>query len=644
MKKKSLPWHKEYTVTGIPVSLQPYPDKPVYELLYTTAKKYKKNGLIQFNHKITYPQLKDKVDRLATAFCNLGLKKGDRVAAILPTSIQFVLTDYAISRAGLIHIPSSSLDSVSSLEHKFNDGKPRALVTLSEHADVAAQVMKKCKIEFLILCDLNDFSNKPAAVSPARGNNIPADALWMNDLIDKTPPAPPDITFDVENDIETLMFTGGTTGLAKGCMLTHRNIYANSMQGMYAFGLQAILLKGAITVLMGLPFFHTYGHSVMHNMTLLGFNQILVPDPRDTAGMIQMIKEHCPLMQFGVPTQFMKLSEELDGYAMLGVSGSAALPTNVQDKFESKAGGGILEGYGLSEMSPTTHLNTSFLVRLFGGRTSMKINTIALSIPGGLMFINLLLRLVGTRNVGYLVTRAFAFMAKMTSKKPAANKKATGRAAEKRGTIGIPYPDVEVKFLSVETGKEVTIDDMLKGERGEMLLRGPNRMMGYWPDRGSGIDEDGYIHTSDVVRIDENGFFYIVDRTKDMIIVSGYKVYSREVDDILYHHPKVEMAATVGIPDPEREGSERVGVYIQPREKYRNDITEQEIIDYLKEKVAKYAVPRVVMIIDSMPLTEVHKVNKKLLREMAAKDLSSLPVSAGKGVKNKEGKKEKARA
>ena len=115
---------------------------------------------------------------------------------------------------------------------------------------------------------------------------------------------------------------------------------------------------------------------------------------------------------------------------------------------------------------------------------------------------------------------------------------------------------------------------MLKGERGEMLLRGPNRMLGYWPEAGSGIDEDGYIHTSDVVRIDENGFFYIVDRTKDMIIVSGYKVYSREVDDILYHHPKVEMAATVGIPDPEREGSERVAVYIQPREKFRNSITE----------------------------------------------------------------------
>jgi long-chain acyl-CoA synthetase len=642
MAHEVLPWHKEYKVTGIPTTLKPYPDKPVYEILYDTAKKFKKNGLIQYNYKMTYPVLKDKVDRLATALYNLGLRKGDRVAAILPTSIQFILTDYAISRAGLVHIPSSSLDSVTSLEHKFIEGKPRALVTLVEHVDVAVQVIKKCKIEYLILCDLHDFMEDSSGSTLKKGKNIPKEALWMSELIDKTQPAPPDIKFDVEKDIETLMFTGGTTGLAKGCMLTHRNIFANSMQGLYAFGLQGKLLKGAVTVLLGLPFFHTYGHSVMHNITYLGFSQILIPDPRDTDGMIKMIKEHCPLMQFGVPTQFMKLSEELDGYAMLGVSGSAALPTNVQDKFESKAGGGILEGYGLSEMSPTTHLNTSFLVRLFGGRLSMRINTVMMSFPGVLPLLNFLLRMAGTRNVGFVITKAFAFLAKLTSKKPAADPKKSGKKVEKRGTIGVPYPDVEIKFLSVETQEEVSVSEMLKGERGEMLLRGPNRMLGYWPDPGSGIDEDGWIHTSDVVRIDENGFFYIVDRTKDMIIVSGYKVYSREVDDILYHHPKVEMAATVGIPDPEREGSERVAVYIQPREKFKKNITPEEIIDYLKQKVAKYAVPKVVHIIDTMPLTEVHKVNKKLLREMAAKDQGSSKPAAGNTGKKKEGKKQKA--
>jgi long-chain acyl-CoA synthetase len=618
MKTASLPWHKEYKITGIPVTLKPYPDKPVYDILYVTAKKYKKNGLIQFNYKMTYPVLKDKVDRLATAFYNLGFKKGDRIATILPTSIQFELSDYAISRAGLVHVPSSSLDSISSLEHKFNEAKPRAIITLAEHIDVALQVVKTCKIENLILCNLDEFSKNPSPKTSKK--EIPKNTLWLTELIDKTPPSPPDFKFDVEKDIETLMFTGGTTGLAKGCMLTHRNIYANSLQGVYAFGMQSLLIKGAVTVLLGLPFFHTYGHSVMHNITYLGWNQILVPDPRDTAGMIQMIKEHYPLMQFGVPTQFMKLSEELEGYAMLGVSGSAALPPSVQNKFEDKAGGGIMEGYGLSEMSPITHTNTSFLIRLFGGRIAMRITTLNLSIPGILPLINFFLRLLGPRNVGKITVKLFGLLAKLTKKKPSTTTEDTHKKVEKRGTIGVPCPDVEVKFLSVETGEEISVEDMLKGERGEMLIKGPNRMLGYWPEPGSGVDEDGFIHTSDVVRLDENGYFYIVDRTKDMIIVSGYKVYSREVDDILYQHPKVELAATVGIPDPEREGSERVAVYIQPRETFKKHITEDEIINYLKQRVAKYAVPRVVRIIDIMPLTEVHKVNKKLLRDMAAKE------------------------
>ncbi len=631
MKKKSLPWYKEYKITGIPVSLQPYPDKPVYEILYNAAEKYEKNGLIQYNFKMTYPEVKDKVDRLATALYNLGLHKGERVATILPTSIQFVLADYGISRAGLVHIPSSSLEPIPALEHKFREGRPRALITLEEHTDLALQIMKKSEIKYLILCALDEYSSPHKEGTPTKKMQAPKNAIWITELIDKTPPSPPVIDFDVENDLETLLFTGGTTGIAKGCMLTHRNIYANSLQNMYSFGKSGFLLKGAITDLLGLPFFHSFGHIIMHTITLYGHNQILIPDPRDTAGMIEMIKKYYPVIQIGVPTQFMKLSQELEKYGMLGVSGSAPLPTSTQEQYEKKAGGGIMEGYGLSEMSPVTHLNTSFLVRVYGGRLSMRLNTMLISIPGNLQLLNGLLRLAGTRINGFLLTKFFYLMAKLTRKKSSAGKKAAAKTVEKRGTIGIPFPDTEVKFLSIETGNEIPIEDMLKGERGEMLLRGPQRMLGYWPKPGSGIDEDGYIHTSDVVRIDDKGYFYIVDRTKDMIIVSGYKVYSREVDDILCQHPKVELAATIGIPDPEREGSERIAVYIQPKERFKKNLTGNEITYFLKKHVAKYAVPKVVKIIDEIPLTEVHKVNKKLLREMAARDFGSRQAPRKKG-------------
>jgi long-chain acyl-CoA synthetase len=617
MNNKSLPWEKEYKVVGIPKSLQPYPDQPVYDILYQTAKKYKKNGLIQFNTLMPYPEVKDKVDRLATALYNLGLKKGDRVATILPTSIQFMISDYAISRAGLVHIPSSSLEPVPTLEHKFKEGTPRALITLEEQVNLAVQISTKCNIEHLILCKLDDYSNPSGKTTNAA---VPKNALWMAELIEKTPPSPPDITFDVDKDIETLMFTGGTTGVAKGCMLTHRNIYSNALQNLCGFGITNRLLRGAATVLLGLPFFHTYGHSLLHCITLFGCNMLLVPDPRDTQGMIKSIKEYYPFMQIGVPTQFMKISEELEGYGMLGISGSAPLPTSTQEKFEQKAGGGVMEGYGLSEMSPVTHLNTSFMIRIFGGRIPVSLVTLFLSIPGVIFLINSLLLLVGPRINGKILTKAFYLLAKLTHKKVAAAKEVSAKKVEKRGTIGIPFPDVEVKLLSVEDGKELSTEDMLKGERGEMCLRGPNRMLGYWPNPGTGIDEDGYIHTSDVVKVDERGYFYIVDRIKDMVIVSGYKVYSREVDDILYLHPKVEMAATIGIPDPEREGSERIAVYIQPKEEFKNKISSDEIINFVKERVAKYAVPKVVKIIDTMPLTEVQKVDKKQLREMAKKD------------------------
>lgn len=610
MAKQNLPWEKEYRVFGIPKTLKPYPDAPVYDILATAAQKFKKNGLIQNNFKMTYPKLKDHVDRLATALAGLGLQKGDRVATLLPTSIQFFVADYAISRAGLVQIPSSSLEPPDNLEHKFSESSPKALICLDEYLDVVRTILKKTPIPHVILTRMGDYGNEP--LQPAGDTGIPG-GRWMLPLIEQTPPNPPELAYDVENDLETLLFTGGTTGLPKGCMLTHRNIYANAIQNLHGMGQAGALIRGAISVLLGLPLFHSYGHLIMHSMTLFGFNQILINDPRDTAGMVAMIKEYRPLIQIGVPTQFMKLCEaELKGLGMLCLSGSAPLPASAQEAFEKKAGGGIMEGYGLSEMSPTTHLNTSFLLRLFGGRIPVMINNFVLRTPGLKPTVNWLLRLAGPKTVGYMLTRVFLALTYLTAPRPSAKKK-----VEKRGAIGIPFPDTEIKFLDVETGAELTPEDLATGKTGEMLLRGPQRMLGYWPNPGDGVDADGYIHTSDVVRVDENGYFYIVDRTKDMIIVSGYKVYSREVDDILYKHPAVDMAATVGIPDAAREGSERVVVYVQPKPSFKTTLTEADILNYLKEKVPKYAVPKKVYLVDEIPLTEVQKVNKKELRKQA---------------------------
>ncbi|MCX5849624.1 MAG: class I adenylate-forming enzyme family protein [Deltaproteobacteria bacterium] len=613
MAKTDLPWLEEYKVLGIPETLKPYPDQPAYEILYNTAKNYPRQGLIQMDYMMTYPQVKDHADRLATALNKMGLKKGDRVATLLPTSIQFIVADYGISRAGLVHIPSSSLEPADHLQHKFKESLPDALICLDEYLDVVEGILKDFDFKNIIVMKLADYSlDKPKSYEPLKIKN----AVWWEELMAKTPPTPPDITFDVEKDLELILFTGGTTGLAKGCMLTHRNVYANAMQSANALGCSSLLLKGVLTVLMGVPFFHSYGHCVMHCMTYEGYNQILIPDARDTASMVRMIKKYRPFLQMGVPTQYLKLTqEELKGVSILGISGSAPLPKNVQEEYEKKGGGGgIAEGYGLSEMSPNTHLNASFLIRILGGRSAVKFNSKLLTLPGVAKIGNGFLRAVGSKTVGYFMSKGMGILSKLTKKKAS---KASGSEIEKRGTVGVPMPDTEIKIVDVDSGKVLSWDELIAGKTGEMCLRGPQRMLGYWPKVGSGLDDEGYVRTGDVVKVDDKGYFYIVDRTKDMIIVSGFKVYSREIDDILQYYPGVERAATVGVADPERQGSERVIVFIEPQKGQEKEITEEKVIEFLKSKVAKYAVPKTVRIVDAIPLTEVQKIDKKLLRQMA---------------------------
>jgi long-chain acyl-CoA synthetase len=441
---------------------------------------------------------------------------------------------------------------------------------------------------------------------------------WLMEIIDQAKAEPPKITFDAARDIETLLFTGGTTGIPKGCMLTHRNMIANSLQNTSMLGPIANMFVGNMSVLLGLPFFHSYGHSLMHTMIANSATLLLVVDPRDNKSMLKMIEDYHPVMQVGVPTQFMKmLGENLKKAKLIGLSGSAALPPNVQEKFEESSGGYIAEGYGLSELSPVTHFNVSANIRVFGGRKMMVFMNKTLFNPISVAIQRTFAKLIGYKNFGAIFTEILSLMAKRSRK----SKKLKG--VERRANIGIPMPDTEVKVVEVDTGKTITYEQLINEQKvGEMLLNGPQRMLGYWPDPGKGLDEDGFVHTGDVVKMDEKGYFSIVDRTKDMVIVSGYKVYTREIDDLLYEHPATEMAAAIGVPDPNIPGSERVMVFVQVKPECRDEICEEDYMQFLREKVAKYAVPRAIVFLDSMPLTEVYKVNKKLLREMEASKLA----------------------
>jgi acyl-CoA synthetase (AMP-forming)/AMP-acid ligase II len=333
--------------------------------------------------------------------------------------------------------------------------------------------------------------------------------------------------------------------------------------------------------------------------------------------MLRMIHEFNPVLQFGVPTQFMKLlDEDIKATRIIGISGSAALPPNVQEKFEKESKTFVSEGYGLSELGPVTHFNVSANIRAMGGRKMVPITNVLMFNPLNKAFMNFQARMLGPKMYGKIFLTVLGLVSDRNRKKEKL------KSVEKRATIGIPVPDTVIKVVEVDSGRTISFAEMIeKGAVGEMLLSGPQRMLGYWPEPGRGLDEEGFVHTGDVVKLDENGYFSIVDRTKDMAIISGYKVYTREVDDILYDHPATEMAATIGVPDPEREGSERIKVFIQLKAEYRGKVSEDDYMGYLKEKVAKYAVPRAIIFLDEMPLTEVYKVNKKMLREMELEEM-----------------------
>jgi long-chain acyl-CoA synthetase len=607
------PWLKEYRVCGIPGTLEPYPEVPSHYLLDQAAELYPRMGCVQLGLELSYPELKELSDRFAGALASLGVGKGDRVATLLPTSVQFVLADTAISKAGAVHVPASFLESRDDLARKFARAAPRALVCLDEYLHHAEYLRDLEEPLVVVATALDDFSSGLPRVAPGRG--IPS-APRLTELVEQASPRPPAVGIDPLEDLETLLFTGGTTGTAKGCMLTHADVVANALQCPVIFGPVGRAFKGNMSVVLGTPFFHAYGHAMFHTMTGMCFNLLLLADPRDYRGMLAMVRRYHPIMQVGVPTQFMKLLEEEKGARVIGISGSAPLRPNVQKQFESDERGVVTEGYGLSEMTAVTHFNVSALVRVMGGRGSMRFLNATLFGPLGTPVLRAVSRVTGPRLFGRIFMAVVSVFSRVTRKMSGVSR------VERHATIGIPLPDTEIRVLDLETGEPIALDEMVRDSRcGELAMRGPQTMLGYWPEAGEGLGPGGFVHTGDVVRMDARGYFSIIDRVKDMIIVSGYKVYTKEVDDVLHGHPATELAATIGIPDPERSGSELVVVFVQLKEGYRGRVTEEEFLDWLRGRVARYAAPRAVVFVEAMPLTEVLKIRKNELRRMAAERL-----------------------
>ena len=622
------PWIRLYETLALPETFEPYPETSYTEFhLDEPASKYPDSlALVQFDYEMTYRGLKEHVDRLATALADLGIKKGDVVATVLQTSIQFAIADMAIPKIGAIHLLGSVIDSVDGLIDKFTRTECRMVIcchTNVKDRDVIEKVKEAANstgVEKIIITHTKDYSSNPPE------HKDEEEVIWFTDLIKKYPPKPPNVDIDPKRDIAVLSFTGGATGTPKGVMLSHYNSIAHttSFFGSLLPSSIADLFEGIVRVLMPLPQFHMYGHGMTILMLRHGYALLLVTDPRDMNEFIRLAREYHPLFTVGAPAQYMKLAEKVEDLGLIALSGSMPLAPTTHMHFEENTGSIMVEGYGLAEFSPVTHAPSmvSVFVPLFGnednaGEAFHLFNNFLKTI-GVSSLIKRILNMVGPDEIGLLSNKIIMFISKNTLVTP------SGREKEIMGSIGVPCVDADIKIIDVVTEDEIPMEKVVK-ERltGEMCIKAPWRMVGYWPDVGSGTDEEGYVHTGDVVTIDGWGRTYIIDRVKEMVNVSGYKVYPREIDDLLCNYPGVEEIATIGYPDPGRPGSDLLKVFIVPTQDYKGRMKKEDIMDYLRSRTPPYAVPKDIEFRDEFPKTSTNKILKKRLREEEVKKMSS---------------------
>lgn len=546
----SKPWLKFYP-EGIPSSID-YEEICLHDMFYRTASEYpERDALIFQGYRISYSDLKYRVDSLASFLAATGIKKGDVVAVLLPNMIQTVITYYAVLRIGGIIQMNNPLYTDRELEYQFNDSGAKALVTLDLLANRMIALRKNTKIESIIYTSMGDYlppvkkflvklvgkkKGLRADVQPAEKVYRWVDAAGFNATVPQV-----EVSFD---DTAVYQYTGGTTGQSKGAVLTHRNLC--SMVQMYRAWFPT-LNKGEEVLISAAPVFHVLGMSAAMNLPIyMGWTAVMVPKPQP-ADLLEATRRYRPSVCSMVPTMYVGMLQhpdlkktDMSCYKVL-TSGGSSLPVEVLKKFKELTGADINEGFGMTETSPQTHLNP------FGG-------------------------------------------------------------VNKPGSIGLPYPDTEVKIVDLLTGEE----PLPAGKEGEMIFRGPQVTKGYLnkPEETAKAIKNGWLHSGDIAYMDEDGYFFVVDRMKDLIISSGYNVYPREIEEILYEHPLIQKAAVIGVPDEKR--GEKIKVFAVPNEGAVLD--EKEIMDYCHERLARYKWPAIVEIRTALPESNVGKILKKELR------------------------------
>lgn len=547
------PWLSLYP-SEIPHEIN-FEERTLQSYLKEAAIEHPSKTAIHFlGKKLTFQEVYDQSLKLANYLKELGVKKGDRVSIMLPNCPQAVISYYGVLFAGGIVVQTNPLYMERELEYQINDSGSEIIITLDILYPRVSKVKALTKLRDIIVTGIKDYLPFPKNMlypfvqKKQYGIVVKVEHSGENHLFTEVMKESQvneiDVDIDPENDLALLQYTGGTTGFPKGVMLTHMNLVSNTMMSvkwMYK-------CKRAQEKVIGiLPFFHVYGMTAVMNLSIMqAFEMVLLPkfDPETTLKTIQKEK---PTLFPGAPTIYIALLNhpDIQKYDLSSIdsciSGSAALPVEVQEQFERVTGGKLVEGYGLSEASPVTHANF-----LWDERVS--------------------------------------------------------------GSVGIPWPNTDSKIISMETGEEAPVNEI-----GEIVVRGPQIMKGYWnrKEETEAVLKDGWLLTGDLGYMDERGFFYVVDRKKDMIIAGGFNIYPREIEEVLYEHEKIQEVIVAGIPDPYR--GETVKAYVV--KKQGAVLTEEELDAYARKHLAAYKVPRLYEFRDELPKTAVGKILRRALIE-----------------------------
>lgn len=532
-------WEKHYD-EGVPKNFE-YPDYPLKWWFNKWAEEHpEKPYILMGDVSISYGSANDLARRIANALTGLGVKKGDRVAIMAPNVPQYVLCVQALFKFGAVEVPANPLYTVPELDLQFKDSGTETVIVMAMFADKAIEILKdpNSPVKRVIV-----FQVPSGVVEVEQGEGI----YDFNELVMAASNQEPDVEVFAD-DIARLQYTGGTTGIPKGCVLTNAIVFSQANRtATWTSGGFKLIPKEEMRTLCAIPLNHIYGYNANINICLFTGGTIVLVAVPTPDNLLEAITRHKPNLWAAVPAMIIGLNNHpdianADITSLKGIfCGSAPLAVETMNEFERLTGGRILEGYGLSETVNILTVNPVFTIR-------------------------------------------------------------------KVGSCGIVWPDTDLVVVDVETGTKV----MPRGELGELIGRGPQIMREYWnnPEETAAALRDGWFYTGDIVRIDEDGFVFIVDRKKDMIICSGFNVYPRDVDEVLYANPKVMEACTVGVPDPKRGETVKAFVVLKPGE----SMTVEEVIEHCRKSLAPYKVPTMVEFIDAIPRTAVGKPDRKVLQ------------------------------